>query len=39
MDCHRAVDAPHDRGVLDHAIAIVHSPEAIGRLAIEAEIF
>ena len=28
VDCHRAVDLPHDRGVLDRVIAIVHSPEA-----------
>ena len=28
MNYHRAVDAPHDRGLLDRAIAIVHSPEA-----------
>ena len=28
MDYHQAVDAPHDRGLLDRAIAIVHSPEA-----------
>ena len=28
VDCHRAVDPPHDHGVLDRVIAIVHSPEA-----------
>ena len=27
MDSHRAVDAPHDRGLLDRVIAIVHSPK------------
>ena len=28
MDSHRAVDPPHDHGILDRVIAILHSPEA-----------
>ena len=28
MNSHHAVDAPHNHGLLDRAIAIVHSPEA-----------
>ena len=39
VDCHQAVDPPNDRGVLDRAITIVHLPEAIGRLAVVAEVF
>ena len=39
VECHRAVDTPHDHGVLDRVIAIVHSLEAIGRLAVVAEVF